>query len=253
MNMRTKIIGILLLFSMIAFAQENVKDLTEKQIPSKIPLKKNKVVSCVSWNDNIGDHYIIETETALLLTKSATEASKKIQIVNTEGKFVNGKVVNGKPQRGEYVGGKADTIRSIESDYRLKGLFTYHYIIDKNDSVLTLWKNIDQVTDCSYKNLKAEYLSKPIITDLDNNGIKEVWLVYQLGCRIEPTDGLMLKIVMYQGRDNYVIRGNRLPKVVKPGEAIIEANMKPDASFEKLPKSIQDYGLALWEKYKKEN
>jgi len=227
--MRTKVIGLLLFVTMVAFAQQNVKDLTAKQIPANMKYK-GELVSCVSYTDSLGENYIIQTQTALLTPQSAVDAGKKFELVNTKGKI--------------------DTIRNIEADYRIKGLFVYHYV-QKKDSVSLLWKNLDNVKECSYKYLKADYLTKPIISDLDNNGIAEVWLVYELGCRKDDSVGLGMKLMMYTGKDSYGMRGIRQVKVAKEGEP--ETNtMKADDSFEKQPQAVRDYALALWNKYKVE-
>jgi len=245
--MRTNIIILLSFFSLAAFAQFNVKEIDSTQIPGKIKLRKNKVVSCVNWTDKFGDNYVIETETPLLMTKTASEANKNPQTVYTNGKFVDSKKVNGKMVRGKYVGGKVDTLKSVEADYRVKGLFTYHYVV--TDTATIVFKNIDQIADCPCKNISASYLGLPVVTDLDKNGVGEVWFVYQTGCRQDLTVPLNLKIVLYTGKDKHVINGTR---EIHAGDKVIGGEIKPDKSFESLPKEFKDYALTLWNKYKTE-
>lgn len=247
--MRTRVLIFLSLISLAAFSQFQVKDVDSVNIHKAIKLKKNKVVSCVSWNDKNGENYVIETLTPLITPKSAQDAKGKFEVVKSEGKFVNSKKVNGKMVRGEYVGGKTDTIWSPEAEYRLRGLFTYHYVIDKKDTLRTLWKSIDQITECSYKNINANYLSKPIATDLDNDGKAEVWFVYQMGCRDNSNTPLVMKIVLYIGKDRYELRGTR---VIHDGEKEVGGEVKPDKAFENLSQAYRDYALSLWNKYKVE-
>lgn len=247
--MRTKVLILLSIISLSAFAQFEVKDVDSANIHKAIVLKKNKVVSCVSWKDNNGENYVIQTITPLLTPKSAQEAKGKYELIKTEGKFVNSKKVNGKKVLGEYVGGKTDTLWSAEAEYRIQGLFTYHYVIDKKDTLRTLWKNIDQVSECSFKNINAKYLSKPIITDLDKDGTAEVWFVYQLGCRDNNKTPLVVKIALYIGKDCHMFKGTQ---VILDGDKTIGGEVKPDKSFENLSQAHRDYALALWEKYKTE-
>lgn len=247
--MRTKVLILLSFISLSTFAQFEVKDVDSVNIHKAIKLKKNKLVSCVSWKDNNGENYVIETLTPLIRTKTAQDAKGKFEVIKTDGKFVNSKKVNGKMILGEYVGGKTDTIWAPEAEYRLKGIFTYHYVIDKKDTLRTLWKNIDQVTECSYKNINANYLSKPIITDIDKDGSAEVWFVYQLGCRDNNKTPLVVKIVLYIGKESYVFKGTQ---IIQDGEKTIGGEVKPDKAFENLSQAYRDYALALWDKYKTE-
>lgn len=229
-HMRFKVFSLCMVFSLAIYAQQNLKELTVSQIPVEMKIKGN-FVSAVSYSDSIGINYIIQTETKLFTPKSAIEAAKKYELIN--------------------VGGRIDTIRNIEADYRIKGLNVYHYF-QKGDSVSLLWKHLDKITDCSYKNIKAEYLTKPLVTDLDNNGKCEVWLLYQLGCRESEDVGLGMKLVMYKGKDSYVVRGIRQTKLAKES-AKSDSTVKADDSFKELPQAMRDYSFNLWNSYKKEN
>lgn len=56
-------------------------------------------------------------------------------------------------------------------------LFAYHYLI-KNDTVAHTWRVYDYVFDCPV-DIEASFIKKPDVTDLNNNGIAEVWLIYK--------------------------------------------------------------------------
>lgn len=224
--MRFKLISLLLLIGFMAFGQKNLKDLTVDQIPVDMKYKGN-LVSAVSYEDNLGLNYIIQAETGVITPKSAIEAAKQYDIVS--------------------VGEKVDTIRNIEADYRIMGLWVYHYV-QKGDSTFLLWKNLDHIKDCSYKYITAEYLNKPVITDKDNNGVAETWLIYQLGCRDNKDAGMAMKLVMYQGDKYYVVRGLRQTKSEK---SIKESasSFKADESYKELPREILDFAKSLWGQY----
>ncbi len=224
-----KSIVILFVFSCLFVNAQTVQEVDTTQIPSEIAYKGN-VHSAVSWSEKNGEHYVIQTETDLLTPKNAVEAAK----MGYELRSVNG---------------KTDTIHPVEAEYRIKGLFAYHYLLQKDNSPSLVWRNIDQVSDCSFRNLTAEYLTQPIITDLDNDGKAETWLVYQLGCRNEPSVALGMKIILYFGEKNYVLRGLRL--VHHEGKTD-GGEMRADNSWLELPSQFRDYVLELWEKYKTE-
>src|SRR3954465_11792178 len=60
-------------------------------------------------------------------------------------------------------------------------LYAYH-LVAKNKIVETIWTMTDGVDNCPV-DVEANYINKKIvITDLDKNGIPEIWLVYEIGC-----------------------------------------------------------------------
>ena len=90
-------------------------------------------------------------------------------------------------------------------------MFTYHYVNSKKGWNLE-WKNMDNVNQCSYKNLTANYLTKPIITDLDNDKKAEIWFVYVLGCRQYHLTPLGIREVVYVNGERATVRGLQITK-----------------------------------------
>ncbi len=227
--MRFKFISLLLFVVVLAYSQKDLKDLKAEEIPAEMKYKGN-IVSAVSYEDDLGINYIIQAETGIITPKSAIEAAKQYELIN--------------------VAGKVDTIRNIKADYRIKGLWVYHYV-QKDDSLSLLWKNLDHIKDCSFEYIKAEYLNKPIITDKDKNGVAETWLLYQLGCRDNKDVGMAMKLVMYQGAKKYVIQGLRQTKSEKSIKESV-ATLKADASFKELSQEVKDYAKLYWDQNKVE-
>lgn len=228
-------IRLIILFSVLSLttisAQKGLKDLSKDEIPADVKYKGD-MVSCITWVDKRGTNYVVETETPLLKTQTSQNAedlnSTNVEIVNKNG--------------------VTDTIRDIEADYRIKGLFVYHYVVKKGECTL-LWKNLDNVNNCSYKNLTANYLTKPLLTDLDKDGKYEVWFVYQLGCRQDKSVALGMKEMLYIDSMAYEIRGLR---IVQTGDKKDGGEVRPDKSFMNLDKAFRDYALNLWNQYKEE-
>jgi hypothetical protein len=164
-----------------------------------------KAQNAVRWTDNLGDNIVITSETGRYTSKKA----------------------------------KADEIEEANAE-----LFGYHYLVVKN-GVQETWKVYDFIKDCPL-DLEAHYVKNTFqITDLDKNGIAEVWLMYRTVCHgdVSPSD---MKIIMYQGQQKYAMRGRAK---IKFGEKEFEGGeYKFDPAFNKAPKVIVDYAKKLWNK-----
>ncbi|MDR1678989.1 MAG: hypothetical protein LBR81_04345 [Prevotellaceae bacterium] len=247
--MNIRFVALFLLVSQLAFGNITVSDVDSASIPKQIPLKKNKISSCQTWTDKEGKHFIIATETRLITTHTAQNASGQYELIRSEGKFEGSKKVNGKMERGEYVGGRMDTLRPAEAEHRLKGLFVYHYVLNNNTATL-VWRNTDHnQMECSYRHLSGEYLSKPLVTDIDKDGQAEVWLVYQFLCRDNATTPANIKIVLKRGTKTHTMEGLR---VITVGEKSFGGEIVPDKSWSQVPQEYRDYALQLWNKFKDE-
>lgn len=84
-------------------------------------------------------------------------------------------------------------------------MFAYHFLLN-NDSVNKTWKVYDFINDCPV-DLDAKFIKNTFqVTDLNKDGIGEIWIMYNTVCHgdVSPTD---MKIIMYQGTQKYTIRG----------------------------------------------
>ena len=105
-----------------------------------------------------------------------------------------------------------------------------------------VWQINDLVEDCPLS-LEIEFLPQALrITDLDDDGLNEIWVVYRLGCRgdVSPLD---MKIIMYEGRKKYAIRGSQ--RIYVDGD-YQGGGYKMDAAFREGPESFRRYGKNLW-------
>jgi hypothetical protein len=203
---QTLIFVLTFLFSISLFGQTPVK-LTKLYI-DKLPFNikvQGKVQNAVRWTDSSGDNIVITTETGRYVSKKAKE--DEIEGANAE-------------------------------------LFVYHYLITNNEAKET-WKVYDFIKDCPL-DLEANFVKNTFqITDLDNNGVTEVWLMYRTVCHgdVSPSD---MKIIMYQGQQKYAMRGRAK---IKFGEKEFEGGeYKLDPAFGKAPKVVIDFAKKLWNK-----
>ena len=114
----------------------------------------------------------------------------------------------------------------------------------KDQRAIKLWQVHDYIHDC-IASLEAEFSLKHIrVTDLDRNGLAEVWIPYSMTCHGDVSPR-RLKIIMYEGSKKLAVRGEellRIPGEVYGGRATLSA---PAGT----PKSIIDYAKALWKEF----
>ena len=126
-------------------------------------------------------------------------------------------------------------------------LFAHCYSLDNNQQV---WKVYDYIKDCPV-DIVTEFMKNSLaVTDLDKNGIAEVWATYKMGCQ-GGVDPLNMKIIMYEGQKKFAIRGESR---VQYGT---NDNNKPmyaggiytfDKVFKEGPEVFREYADKLWKK-----
>lgn len=79
-------------------------------------------------------------------------------------------------------------------------IFAYNFKITK-DSAIQAWRVHDFIYDCPV-DIEARFIKNTFqITDLNHDGIGEIWMMYKTSCGgdVSPSD---MKIIMYQGLQN---------------------------------------------------
>jgi len=125
-------------------------------------------------------------------------------------------------------------------------LYAYHYV-SNGDSLKLLWRVYDYSKDCEF-DLSVEFIDEAFsVTDLDKNGIAEVWIMYEIQCTSDVSPA-PAKIIMYEGNKKYAVRGSRRIRVSGQdyggGEYTLDDNMKSGNPV------FRKYAINLWEKYK---
>lgn len=126
-------------------------------------------------------------------------------------------------------------------------LFAYHFIIANNEAKQT-WRVKDFISDCPV-DITASFVKNTFkITDLNKNGIAEVWLMYKTVCHgdVSPSD---MKIIMYEGNQKYAMRGENKVQVgidENNKATFLGGEFKLDDNFIKGPKVFKEYAQNLW-------
>ncbi|MBQ4132622.1 MAG: hypothetical protein IJD04_02680 [Desulfovibrionaceae bacterium] len=122
-------------------------------------------------------------------------------------------------------------------------LYAYNYL-DESGGPTLIWQIHDYVHDCE-ASVTTEFAEEnPVITDLDGNGVSEVWIVYYIGCRgdISPEG---MKIIMFEGSRKYALRGETL--IQMPGMEM-GGDYEADPAFNSAPPAFLQYARQLWQK-----
>ena len=102
------------------------------------------------------------------------------------------------------------------------------------------------IHDC-FTSATCEFSSdSPVITDLDKNGIQEVWMTVYIGCRgdVGPVG---MKILMYENGKKYALRGETFVHV---DDMDLGGTYKADPEFTKAPAVFLQFADRLWQKNK---
>ena len=123
-------------------------------------------------------------------------------------------------------------------------LYAYGYTNDSAVPPTLLWRMHDYVHECETSARVEFSKDSPIITDLDGNGISEVWITYYIGCHgdVSP-DGM--KILMYEGQKKYALRGETFVHVDGMN---LGGKYKADSAFASAPAAFRQFAHKLWQK-----
>ena len=206
--MRTIILLLLLFASTHGRTQTNKSQYLSDSSRFK-PGITGSIKQFLRWTDHLGDNYLILTVT------------DEIKSVAKKSKY-------GEDCKGDCVD---------------KELYAYHFT--GKDSLV--WKLADFEKACNYDNIAEFRKGATKITDLDNNGIAEIWIMYSTACTSDVSPRT-LKLIMYQGNKKYAIRGTSQPAKNRIDEKY-GGKYNPDKEFESLPQSFKDFAKNLWDKY----
>lgn len=114
----------------------------------------------------------------------------------------------------------------------------------KNDGSQPIWHVNDGTEEC-VANVTADFVPEAVrITDLNDNGIAEIWMDYAVGCIGDISPNAM-KLIMYEGTQKYAMRGE---EKINAGEPM-GGRAKMDAAFREGPAAFRHFAQALWDQY----
>jgi len=129
-------------------------------------------------------------------------------------------------------------------DAQRADLYAYQY---PATGTAPTWQVHDFVTDCPL-DLQASFRPKGLtVTDLNQNGTAEVWLVYRTVCRGDVSPSIQ-KIIMYEGARKYAVRGTSRIEIKSQsyGEG---GSYTFDAALQAAPAAFRQHAAQLWKQH----
>lgn len=127
-------------------------------------------------------------------------------------------------------------------------LYAYHYIT-LGDSIWQTWRVYDFVSDCPV-DMILNFIDRTFsITDLNQNGQAEVWMMYKVSCQGDVSP-VTMKIIMYEGSKKAAVRGTTRVKISV--DEYLGGEYTFDETFRKGPAEFREYAQKLWNQNKVE-
>jgi hypothetical protein len=142
--------------------------------------------------------------------------------------------------------GPAPDPAAQSSDGQRADLYAYQY---PATGPAPSWQVRDFVADCPL-DLEAKFLPKALtVTDLDQDGTAEVWLVYRTTCRGDVSPSAQ-KIIMYEGPRKYAMRGTS--RIAIGGGKHDGGTYTLDAAWQAAPPAFRQHAAHLWQQRRDE-
>jgi hypothetical protein len=136
--------------------------------------------------------------------------------------------------------------KAQSSEGQRADLYAYQY---PATGAAPTWQVHDFVNDCPL-DLAAQFVPKGLtVTDLDQNGTAEVWLVYRTTCRGDVSPSTQ-KIIMYEGPRKYAVRGTS--RLVLGGGQHDGGAYTFDAAWQAVPAAFRQHAAQLWQQHRDE-
>ncbi|POY38527.1 hypothetical protein C3K47_03790 [Solitalea longa] len=189
---------------------------------------------------------ILSTASFAQLKPVKINATKIPAYIKYKGKFIEGIEWTDKSGKNTLLLTETGEQWKTNDDYnyREQYLYAYHYLT--TDSLKLDWKIQDYVKECEVDVLANFVKNSTSITDLNNDGVAEIWLIYRVACRGDVSPSTM-KIIMHEGSKKYIVRGESKVKYSQTDYA--GDKMVFDVSFNNAPESFKTYATQLWNKY----
>lgn len=111
------------------------------------------------------------------------------------------------------------------------------------------WQVHDFEADCPL-DIAASFRPKGLsVTDLDQDGTAEVWLVYRTTCRGDVSPSAQ-KIIMYEGTRKYAVRGTS--RLVLGNGHFDGGTYTFDAAWQAAPAAFRQHATQLWQQHRDE-
>jgi len=120
-----------------------------------------------------------------------------------------------------------------------------HAFVMRGDSLQAAWIVHDYVLDCPV-DIRARFVPNTLsVTDLDHDGLAEVWMLYQTVCQGDVSPAGM-KLIMYEGKQKHAVRGRT--RVHLGGNSFEGGEYGFDAAFGAAPAVFRERAQTIWKK-----
>ncbi|WP_294328898.1 M949_RS01915 family surface polysaccharide biosynthesis protein [uncultured Chryseobacterium sp.] len=191
----------------------------------------------------------VEKTDSLVTTR--IDSSQVPKALKYKGNFKDG--FQWKDKNGEYIVITSETGVYLNKNFHHENdgsdaeVFAQCYSLGNNQLV---WKVNDFIKDCMV-DIDAAFKKNSLqVTDLDRNGIAEIWMMYEIACKgdVSPSD---LKVIMYEGNQKFAMRGESKIRTGMEGHGkpVFEGGSYTfDKAFKEGPKAFREYAEKLWNK-----
>lgn len=206
--MRLVFLWIIIVTGSSLFAQSDLRKVAIEDLPENVK-EISDISSALQWTDSLGNNLLIITKRVFRKGDENTAPANR----------------HTRPNYNRY------TIPSFAHCFQLI-----------EDSAILRWKVAGISRLCQDETINHTQ-SWHVVTDLNNNGRAEVWIIHKGPCVSEETGGSM-KIIMHEGYWEYIMDGYIIDTV--PSEYNLDAN------FRKGPPEFRRYALQLWHHFLKD-
>jgi hypothetical protein len=134
--------------------------------------------------------------------------------------------------------------------YRNQYIFAYHFL-EKNGKLKRIRRLIDFEKECEF-DLYVDFVKHALsITDINQDGIAEITMVYQKDCASDVGPSSM-KVIMLHNNKKYALRGvaDLKPDIKKSIDCYWCNKYKIDPAFKKAPKSFLIFAKERWKMFR---
>src|SRR5690606_4372149 len=133
---------------------------------------------------------------------------------------------------------QSDVVTDEENGFSSQTIQATHWL-KKDKGLQKTWSFQDGIKDCPV-DIEAKFLAAPQFSDLDNDGLFEIWFIIQKSCKGDVSPSLIEVVMVNHKNAKYFLEAEQ--KLVFPNGST-DGGTYDLGDFESLPEPFQDYAL----------